>query len=191
MNWARMMKFCPYKNMSPERKRHANDELNFEDIAQVAVETTLKDGLHVPLIIMDGSKDRIFGSVPEMPGTHGERLQFLHTIGQLAAESGKVGKLRQVFFISEAWMSMPQDGQVPTIRPANDPNRKEVLIISGLKIEGQVKHLKLFEMLRAADGILVGLQEVMPGEKENGEIDIPLLEEFQKGFQSAFRNKLN
>jgi hypothetical protein len=177
--------------MSPERRKNEYDSISFEDVARLAKETTLRDGVHVPLLVMNGTRQMVYGAMPELPDTHHARMQFMYGAGHFAGESGGVGQLKQVFFISEAWMSVPNDGNPPKMRPSEDPNRKEVLIIQGFQIQEGTKHLKLFEMIRNRKGHLVDLKDWEPQEKENGVIDIPLLEAFSNGFRDAFQARMN
>ncbi len=180
--------------MTPERNDKGiegeTNGINFEDITRLAIESTLVAGNHTPCVIIDGSKRMIYGGVPHLPETHDERMQFMYAAGQVIAMSKEAGKLRQVFLISEGWMSLPKESESPKTLPSQDPNRKEVLIISGLEIEKQAKYLKLFKMLRDKEGKLIGLTEVIPGEKENSRVDVPLLEAFKKGFQAAVQESL-
>ena len=53
--------------------------------------------------------------------------------GYALAQSGEVGDLRQVFFISEGWMIVGEEGKPPVSpRPSEDPKRMEVLVVSNL-----------------------------------------------------------
>lgn len=182
--------------MTQERENRGVDNeverINFEDIARLVIESTLREGSHPPYVIIDGSKRIMHGGVPYLPETHDERMQFMYVAGQLAASREEVGKLRQVFMINEGWMSVPKENnELPTMLPSQDPNRKEVLIISGLEFQQQVKYLKLFEMLRDKEGILIGLTEVITGKEEGGRFDVPLLDSFHKGYQVALQARYN
>ncbi len=86
-------------------------------------------------------------------------------------------------------MSMVMEGKPPNVRPSQDPNRKEVLIVSGLRVEDQLKGLRLYEMRRNFRGKLTDLDEVKPGEGKSGTVDVPLLDAFVEGFQIAFRER--
>src|SRR5215211_7133057 len=113
--------------MSPERNEY---QISLEEIISNAKEIMFRDGNHVPILIVEGGKSLIAGQIPDMPETHGERMELLRFFGQVAAKSGRVDQLRQVFMISEGWMSEPGEDKPTDLRPAQDPNRKEVLIIS-------------------------------------------------------------
>jgi len=174
--------------MSPERSQH---RISFEEIISNAKEVTLRDGYHVPIVVMDGSKGLSVAQFQEISETHGGRMEVMRFLGQAAARDGRVGQLRQVFLISEAWMSRADKGNPPTLRPSQDPNRKEVLIVSALQIEGRSKQLKLFEMRRNEQQRVIGLTEIEPDSKKGTSIEIPLLEAFVQGYQIAYQQRAN
>lgn len=142
--------------MSPERSFQIDE---FEQIVERAKKLTLMDGGHVPILIAAGSRTRSIYNFSVMPDTHDERFLLMQSAGRYLAEHGKIGRLRQVFFISEGWMSMASRDKPPQMRPSEDPSRKEVLIVSGLDIEGQKKYMQLFEMVRDQNKKIVELPE--------------------------------
>jgi hypothetical protein len=174
--------------MSPERKEY---RIRFEEVTQKAREIVRQDGSHVPVLIVEGSKNLIVGQLRDMPDTHGERLELMRFLGQLAAKSGKVGELQQVFFISEGWISMASEDKPPQNPPSGDPNRKEVLIVSGLEVQARRRMLKLFEMVRGPNQQVIDLPEISPPEGREGEVEIPLLDAFAQGFRLAFQASVN
>ena len=174
--------------MSPERNEY---KLSFDEVVANAKDFVLKDGHHTPILIVEGSKNLIVSQIQEMPETHGERMEMMRFIGQAAAKSGRVGKLEQVVFISEGWMSMASEDKPPEMRPSEDPKRKEVLIISGLQIKERRKSLKLFEMVRNQNKKVVNLPEISPPHAKDDKVEVPLLDAFAQGFQLAFRARVN
>lgn len=156
----------------------------FELVTLVAREMALRDGGHVPTLIIDGSDGPVFMLIDSLAPSHGERIEQMFFAGATLAREGHVGRLRQVFFISEAWLSTARDGSLPSIPPSQDPNRKEVLIISGYMPRTQQTNLALLEMIRDHDGALRELREFE--RFQNGEEDVksPLLIAFVKGFFS-------
>ena len=84
--------------MSPERDQY---RISFEEIISNAKEIMLRDGKHVPVLIMEASKNLVVGQIPDMPATHGERVELMRFLGQAAAKSGRVDQLQQVFMVSE------------------------------------------------------------------------------------------
>lgn len=173
--------------MSPERKHSPQD--HFEKIIRYAKEALLRQGSHGTMLIMEGDKNTLIAGLATFPATHAGRIITMRAAGRSVALSGEIGRLLDVYLISEGWMSMSRDGKLPNMRPSQDPNRKEVLIISGLRVEDQSKSLRLFEMKRGFRGKLVDLEEVEPDEGKKGTVDVPLLEAFVDGFQVAFRER--
>ena len=174
--------------MSPERKPN---QYSFEEIVQLVKEVTLRDGMHVPLLIAEGSIQGIAGQIPTLPETHEERVDLMHSAGYFTAKSGGIGILRQVILISEGWMSVSEKGDFPKVRPAQDPKRKEVLIVAGLQVKENIRELKLFEMQRDQEETLVELLEITSKEDEPKEADNPLLDAFAEGFQMGLQQRSN
>src|SRR3972149_10346685 len=118
--------------MSPERDQY---RISFEKIISNAKGIMLRDGKHVPVLIMEASKNLVVGQIPDMPATHGERVELMRFLGQAAAKSGRVDQLQQVFMVQEGWMSVATEDKPADLRPSQDPNRKEVLIISAMQMK--------------------------------------------------------
>jgi len=175
--------------MSPERAQH---QINWEEIIFLAQETILRCGRHVPTLIVEGSQKMARGQIQDLPETHGERLELMRFLGQSAAKDGNIDKLHEVFMIFEGWLSAEGEDKPAEARPAQDPKRKEVLIISGLQMKERKKLLKIFEILREKDHKIVGFEECLSDEKQQeATVEVPLLEAFVHGFQSAFLIKNN
>ena len=118
--------------MSPEQQY---EHITMEEIISIAKETILRDGQHLPTLIVEASKNLVVGRIPDLPPTHEEREELMRFLGQASAKSGRVDQLQQVFMISEGWMSEPSEDKPTDIRPSQDPNRKEVLIISAIQMK--------------------------------------------------------
>lgn len=171
--------------MLPEREQ---DHITIEEIISKAKEIMLRDGQHVPTLIMEASNLIIASPIPSMPVTHGERVEFMRFVGQVAAKSGKFDQLQQVFMITEGWMSESSE----TIRPSEDPQKKEVLIISAIQMKERKKQMEIIEILRGDKDQVVRLEEFLPDkEKKDERIDVPLLDAFVDGFQTVFLTKFN
>jgi hypothetical protein len=176
-------------SMSPE---HEQDHITIEEIISNAKEIMSRDGHHVPLLIMEADNNVVAGQIPDMPATHGERVQLMRFLGQVTAKSGRVDRLQQVFMVHEGWMSVASEDKPAEMVPSEDPDRKEVLIISAIQMKERKKHLKVFEIRRDGHEQVVGVEEFLPAEKKNDEsVEIPLLDAFVEGFQMAFRIRYN
>jgi hypothetical protein len=115
--------------MSPERDQNP---ITLEEIISNAKEIMLRDGTHVPVLIMEADNKLAAGQIPYLPQTHGERVELMRFLGQAAAKSGLVNHLEQIFMVTEGWMSEPSEDKTTDMRPSEDPEKKEVLIISAV-----------------------------------------------------------
>src|SRR6266700_2813126 len=113
--------------MSPEKEQ---GNITLEEIISDAKEIMLRDGNHVPILIVEGSKNSAAGQIPKLPETHKEKMKVMHRFGQVVANSGRIDQLKQVFMVTEGWMSIASPDEQVELRPSEDPNRKEVLVIS-------------------------------------------------------------
>lgn len=94
--------------------------------------------------------------------------------------------------VTEGWMSEASEDKPTDMRPSDDPDKKEVLIISAIQMKQRKKQLRLFEIRRDNYEQVIGLEELVPDEKKKDEsVEIPLLDAFVHGFQTAFRTKFN
>ena len=87
----------------------------------MAKEAALTHGGHVPVIIIEGGSRSVVGQLANLPRTHAGRLQVLFSVGTALAQSGDVATLRQVFFISEGWMSSAKKGAAIEAPPSQGP----------------------------------------------------------------------
>ena len=63
--------------------------------------------------------------------------------------------------LCESWLSMAHEDKLPEVRPSDDPNRKEVLIISGFDPQMRKKNIKLYEMVHHQNKLVVDLPEII------------------------------
>lgn len=175
--------------MSAER---GGNQITFEEVISNAKEIMRRNGNHVPTLVIEGSYKLVVSQIQDMPATHGERVELLRFLGQIAAKSGSVRQLQQVFMVTEGWMSTANDTTPAMMRPSNDPNRKEGLIISCVQVRERKKFIRAFEVLRDENQMVVDLEECISGENTGGKsVDLPLLEAFVSGFQGAYQTKYN
>jgi hypothetical protein len=178
--------------MIPEREQREPDHISFEEVLSNAKEVMLREGQHLPVVIMDTPDTVLVSHIPDMPLTHGERVELMQFLGQFVAKSGRVDQLEQVFMVSEGWMRETSGHNQSELSPSADPKRKEVLIISAIQIKDRKKRLELLEVVRDADENVIGLEEFLPiAEKQKETVEIPLLEAFLQGFHTAYRTKYN
>ena len=170
--------------MSKEQEQRPR-ELSLEEVICLAKEVTLRDGIHLPTVMAEVNAQTVVIQLVEFPDTHEGRAQQMFAAGFLLAQSGQMEQLQQVFFISEGWMSMAKEGKLPERPPSQDPNRKEILFISRLKIKSQETQLVVFEMLRDEEGRLTELEELQSAANEETQVESPLLVAFVAGFEAG------
>ena len=163
-----------------------------EEVTRIARETLLKDGGHAPPVLVEGSMNTDVGQIAEFPETHEGKIQRMRSCGFALGQTGKVGEMRRIFFICEGWMSTAQKGAPRPVRPAQDPNRTEVLLIAHLWPEDNRTDWVGFEMVRSARGKLVALRELQDFAVEKGRrMESPLLGAFVAGFGMGMRMGFN
>ena len=162
-----------------------------DEVVKIAQEVLLEHGNNVPTIIAEGEKGSAINQLLPFPQTHEGRRERLFIAGLMLAQSGRVGNLKQVFFVSDGWLSLVDETGPPQIPPSQDPDRIEVLQITLLEIEANHTDLVLFEMVRDAEEKLIELNPLeQPGVEEGGAVESPLLAAFVDGFGRG-RTKMN
>ena len=167
--------------MSTEREQPPAP-IEFDQVIRLAKETLLRDGYHAPTLIVDGSRWRAVIEFSELAPNHEGRASQMFSVGTLLARGGKMGRLRHVFFISEGWMSVPHEGKLPDVLPSQDPNRKEMLVITGYEERTRQTTMALFEMIRDPEGALRELRDFVPAAGGETRAESPLLAAFAAGF---------
>ncbi|MHB8629911.1 MAG: hypothetical protein ACYDBJ_26630 [Aggregatilineales bacterium] len=160
-----------------------------EQIASAARETLLRTGRHIPTLIAEGSSKTAVVEFENFGKSSQDNQEQLMEIGFRLAQNSQFGLLKQAFFISEAWMSVSTLDKPPTLPPAQDPNRREILSVSGLAVENYHVSILLYAMIRDPEGRLTEVKalEQFPDSvtsKEN-----PLLDALFFGFaMGLFQN---
>src|SRR5579859_2383557 len=157
------------------------------EIIEMAEEVLLREGQHMPTVMVIGSKKTAMLRLSDLPDTHAGRARRMFSAGRSIAREGVVGKLQQIYFISEGWMSTGEKGKMPDKVPSQDPKRVEVLLISGLNLETTQVDIVVHEMVRDSEGTLIELKALDISGVERA--DSPLLRAFAQGFQAGSRPK--
>lgn len=174
------------KSMTPEQRRPF-PEFDLKAVAHTAKEVALRDGGHLPLIIAQGDQQPILMQIPHLPATHEERRRLMFAAGQAIVHSGELTQLNQVVFISEGWMSVAQEDGTFDLPPSQDPNRREVLVITSLKVSPRQTKMIIFEMLRDSEEQLMALEPLEVPDTEERRADSPLLDAVVAGFYQGRR----
>ena len=157
----------------------------FEEVVRIAKETVLRDGYHLPTLVVEGSREPAILQIAGLANTHEGRVVQLYSAGVELGLGGQLGRLRQVILVTEGWMSMGQDGQEPVLPPSLDPNRKEVLIIAGHNLTLDQTQMVLFGMVRNKRQKLIGLTDLTRSNTGVQEGESLLLQAFIQGYQRS------
>lgn len=153
--------------------------LTLEAVAHNAKANLLRRGNHPPTLIAEGDRKTLDIQVEPLAPTHPDRAQQLFGLGLVLAQSGEVGVLQQVFFIAEAWMSTANPQRV---RPAQDPQRQEVLLVSRHILRPPKDEAVVFQMRRNAKGKLTSAVSFPDDNPERNEAHSPLIQAFVIGY---------
>jgi len=168
--------------LSEKEVRH----MTIEAIMKSATEILIRQGFHIPTILMDGANEPGVLVLPEFPSGSTERIQLMYKMGQQAVREHSIGVLRQVFLVSESWMGERQSPDDITkkgyIRPSLDPHRMEVLTITCLNTATREHTIGILEIIRNAQDEIVELKKVEVGD---GKGESALLPAFVAGYQST------
>jgi hypothetical protein len=170
--------------MSNEKLTHLQ---TVDLITETARTEALKQGSHIPTLLVIGTKGNVVSELTEMPDTHETRAQMLFDLGFNLAQENPLGIPVQLFFISEAWYSQNSmvDGELKMM-PSQDPNRLEVLIIVGLQLIHAMHSTVILEMVRDETEQLLELREHRRY-MEQGQVESPLLQAFLLGYQAGLK----
>jgi hypothetical protein len=159
--------------------------LTLAEVAKHAKKLLMDEGFHPTTLIAEGDEKTVVNTLDSLAPTHDARAQQMFLLGLIFAQEAGVGVLQQAFLVSEAWMSMIDNGQMPQISPSKDPKRLEVLVISRMAIQPSQTETVAYEMKRNPKGKLVGMDEtpVIGSSPEHAES--PLLHAFVIGFMAS------
>jgi hypothetical protein len=154
-------------------------KIDLDTLAEQAREVLLRDGYHAAMLFVETSLQTLAIQISEIAETHEERLAQMFLAGFKLSRVAEIGILQQVFFITEAWLSIVEENK-PYIQPSKDPKRKEVLMITQMDVPENKIATRTLEMKRDKKGKLVQIIKRPPLEGESAES--PLLTAFVIGF---------
>ena len=160
--------------------------LTLEDIARIAQENALNHDGHVPTLIIEGSRHSIITPLADFADSYPGRAEQVFLYGLMLARSGQVGTLKQVFFVSEGWMSQAREGEAIDRLPSQDPNRIEVLTIANLDVIQEIARLAVFELVRGPEERVTELKRFHQDDEGGQRVESPLLTAFVRGYEIGF-----
>jgi hypothetical protein len=146
------------------------------EILTAAKNAMFRFGECSPILFVRGTKSNRYMPLPEGE-TLSERVSIMTHAGRQMAQAGKVGEIEQVIYVCQGWAS---PSRTPSMRPALDPNRHEVLVISALDAKTNTQTLQMYACIRDTKQAVIDLKRVLP---EDAEADSPLLPAFLAGYR--------
>ena len=155
--------------------------MHFHEVVAQAKASALEMGRHIPILLLEGTKQRYVVALGTLPDDPFEKRRMLFAIGHNAARKDELGALVQVYFISEAWVSIIRQGTLPDVRPSQDPQRQEILVISCVNLKEQTKKIAILSYVRNKEGRLTAIKDF--GNK-GIQFESELLDAFLAGYRS-------
>jgi hypothetical protein len=152
-----------------------------KEIIECAKGLMLEFGRHVPTVFVFGTKKKTFFSL-QSGDTLDERIVTMRKAGEIVGRHGNVGNLVRVIYVYEAWACPPR---AEYIRPSQDPNRCEVLMISALDVAQNKQSVVMYVSIRDPGGKVSQLAPIMGGKPLEASSD--LLPSFVLGFDAVTR----
>lgn len=147
---------------------------------QLIKASTLEAGGCSPTIFIEGAEGTVVACLSATADSTEERARTMFLAGTDLSKRKRVGKLRQVCLVNEAWLGLPHEGKF--IRPSEDPKRIEVLLFDILDVNENKQTLEVLKMVRNPEGKLTDLWTVqMP---KGVEVQSYLLPAFVAGYTS-------
>jgi hypothetical protein len=135
-----------------------------------------KFGSHTPTLFVQGTKDKVVMQLP-FGEDNLERIEIMTQAGIQLGKSGQIGDVEMVVFVDEAWVS---PARTPYVRPSEDPDRMEVLLITALDPQTSKQTVQMYSCVRDYKGTVI---ELKPSSTGAAEVESPLLPAFMTGFR--------
>lgn len=159
--------------------------MKIKEITEWAKEFMLKDGSHAPTLFVETNAPKmVIAELADMPGTPELRRLYFLMAGRKFAADHPGEQPREVAFIVMSWANFRLPGQpAPKRLPSQDPNRKELLLISHLTVSADnsmKEDGQMVEIIRDRQGKVRDLYH-LPATVQGGQS--PFLIAFVLGFQ--------
>ncbi len=138
--------------------------MDITDIFETAKEQILKSGDHTPMIFAEEENRQLtlFALAVDFGDhitTHEKEAMFFSTGRKFAKEKTPLPTLKQLCFVSEAWISYVNKMEERKYRfPSDDPDREEALMVLSLDVPTMQHTLHMATMIRSKTGKLLELR---------------------------------
>jgi hypothetical protein len=176
----RYINLCAKRNvMSKESERH-EPYFAFSDVVELAKEVLVRDGQHIPTLMIQGSTAQMILQLSDLPSTPEEKHQVMFLCGVYVAQEFDLGSIKAIYFVSEGWLSRVPTDRAEDWRPSQSPQRRETLLIAALYPPTGRQELALQEIIRHGASETVDLVAIQPTQA-HARPDSPLVRAFAEG----------
>ncbi|NOH04949.1 MAG: hypothetical protein HND47_24745 [Chloroflexi bacterium] len=163
------------------------EQYNFDldTIVDDAKEKVIQEGTYPPTAFIEGRKGSIKTELPKVPEAHEDKLEYMAALGQLMAESGRIGELLQIFVVSSGSLWETENAIHLELGETAPTDAKPVLIVSGAQLEQRRKNLIIFEILRGHENQVVDFIDLLIETDMGIPLETPLEDAFIASFHEA------
>lgn len=160
-------------------------QFDFDILVEDALKRVTQEGNHPLRAFIEGRKGAMETELPEFPESHEDKLAYMAALGQLLAESERIGELLQVFIVSSGSL-WETDGAINLeFSEIASTEARPVLIVSGVQLEERRKNLVIFEVLRGVENQVTGFLDLLIETNIGIPIETPLEDAFIAGFHET------
>lgn len=147
-----------------------NSELNLDNVFQWASQAFLETNHHPPLLLAEGSlRVGVVHFNGDIGETSTERGQTFFDLGKVLAEDTGLGDLLRVYFVSEGWSLLLEQGEEIPSSISDHPDRVEILIVSEYSVQERALNTRMAEIVRSEMEEVIGLRPMeLPRYSESG-----------------------
>lgn len=158
------------------------------DIAEVANKNIKADGELYPILIVIGSKKGVQAPLVDLPDEADKSHLFAHVGQEIAKDIGsEVGEMLGALFISEAWLSVLKKDEEIKVRPKDDNNRKEAVVIVATDFVNNESYYKTYEIKRDKKGKIT--TSPLSATEKGDTIDAKILKSLFTGYNLGLMGK--
>ena len=148
--------------------------MNLQDVLALAKDLLLEVGEVRPMLIVLGSKAGTRIPLEQIPENRAQKAKQMLGLGYAVGRDPKLGELRELFILFEGWMSLGAS-PTPAVMPADDPNRREVLVISRYQHHPPTTTMIVFRIHRTGEPDHLERERVKGVEGAEGQARSPLI----------------
>ena len=165
------------------------NKTKLNEYLDIAKKLIAKDGNLTPVVFLDVAKSEkpiILG----LPGISSEQIRRQFMFFKLGAEIKLAKKeVNGITFLSEAWYTKSEENKKNLVRPSDNPNRKEAIVILSSNIKGKYNFLIQPFKMEGKEVVFEKENKKTKTDKKDkaGTIEDNILKWFWRGYEAAIK----